>query len=409
MKETSELPLFNTIQNTQPEILSVTQLSQQIRTILEPAFERVTVKGEISNFRPAASGHVYFSLKDESSVLSAALFGWGKRQQSIRLKEGMEVICRGKISVYPPRGSYQLIVDSVEPVGHGALQIAFQKLKDKLNTEGLFAPESKQQLPKYPATVCVITSATGAAVQDMLNVFSRLAPHIKVYILSVLVQGDQASLQIKQALEYANQKNLADIVVLARGGGSIEDLWCFNDEGLARAIFNSKLPVVSAVGHEIDFTIADFVADVRSPTPSAAAEIISRHWVGIVNEIKLAQERLCILMSRELASKKELLSHIRARIISPKDRLREQSQRCDDAALRLHRAILYLIESKDNQVARLSTSLSALSPLKVLERGYSIVQAQRSNHLIKSSKHVLIGDKLTIRFHDGESKVQAVS
>ena len=407
-----ETPRFGE-HGAQDAALSVTELTQRLRGVLEPAFATVWVQGEISNYRPAASGHVYFLLKDSGASVSAAIFGWGKSQRmrggrpAFELRDGLEVVCRGKISVYPPRGNYQLIVDHVEPLGAGALQLAFEQLKGKLAAEGLFAPERKRGLPPFPMRIAVVTSPSGAAIQDMLNILSRRAPHLEVNVIPAIVQGEAAPPQIIRGLELANRLDLGDVVVLARGGGSIEDLWCFNDEKLARAIVASRLPVISAVGHEIDFTISDFVADLRAPTPSAAAEIVTTNWVDLGRRLLDARARLQVLIQRQLAERATLLNHVTARLQSPRDRLREQAQRTDELFSRLERAFRVKLEARKSLVQQMAGQLDALSPLRVLERGYSIVRdAESGGTVIRSVTQTRPGQELEITFSDGQRKVR---
>ena len=388
--------------------LTVTELTGKIRGILEPSLSQVWVQGEISNYRPASSGHAYFSLKDQGACISAAIFGWGARKRNFELKDGLQVLCRGKISVYPPRGSYQLVIDQLEPLGSGALQIAFEQLKGKLSSEGLFDPSVKRKLPKLPARIAVVTSPTGAAIQDMLNILRRRAPQIRVTIVPALVQGAEAAPQLIRGIELVNQHALGEVLVLARGGGSIEDLWAFNDEALARAIRNSKVPVVSAIGHEVDFTISDFVADLRAPTPSAAAELVSGNWVDVVERVRESSIRLKSLIHRDLGQKKLLLSHLVARVVSPKDRLREQAQRTDELVLRLERAIQFRLERRRGSLQQFMGKLDALSPLRVLERGYTLVRLPGSHgQVIKSAHQVNSGEELEITFYDGQRVVRA--
>jgi exodeoxyribonuclease VII large subunit len=395
-----------------PKHLSVSELTSKIRGILEPNLGDIWVQGEISNYRPAASGHIYFSLKDQNANISAAAFGWGAKSSSSKskkfeLKDGLQVLCHGRVTVYPPRGSYQLTVDQIEPLGAGALQIAFEQLKNKLAGEGLFESTRKRRLPAFPTRLAIVTSPTGAAIQDMLNILGRRAPHVRVTIIPAVVQGDEAPKQIIRGLEVANRLNLGDVIVLARGGGSIEDMWCFNDENLARAIAASRLPVVSAVGHEIDFTISDFVADLRAPTPSAAAELVTGHWVDAIGKVKESKIRLVQGIQRDLVTRKTLLSHITARVVSPRDRLREQAQRCDELSLRLERAFEVRLERRQAVLEQLMGKLDALSPLKVLDRGYSIAQDLDGN-VIRSAKKIKAGQDLQIKFADGEKKVRAL-
>jgi exodeoxyribonuclease VII large subunit len=365
--------------------------------------------GEVSNYRPAPSGHAYFSLKDSGACISAAAFGWGARRRNFELKDGLQVLCRGKISIYPPRGNYQLVIDHLEPLGAGALQIAFEKLKTQLAGEGLFDAKLKRELPRLPSRIAVITSPSGAAIQDMLNILKRRAPQVRVTIIPALVQGDGAAAQIIRGIELANQHSLGEVLVLARGGGSIEDLWCFNDENLARAIRKSQLPVVSAVGHEIDFTISDFVADLRAPTPSAAAEMITAHWVDVVKRVQESASRLKMLAQRDLANKKALLSHVAARVISPRDRLREQVQRIDELCLRLERAVALRVDKRRSLLEQCGGKLDALSPLRVLERGYSLVRnAGPDGRVVKSVHQIQAGDELQVMFYDGQKTVRAI-
>lgn len=411
----ADLPLFSQVRerevsaSNQPKRWTVSELTTQIRGVLEPSFIQVWVQGEISNFRPAASGHVYFSLKDQNACISAAIFGWGARKRPFDLKDGIQVLCRGKITVYPPRGTYQLTVDHVEPLGAGALQIAFERLKAKLAGEGLFDPAVKRPLPRFPTRIAVVTSPSGAAIQDMLNILRRRAPQIRVTVIPAIVQGDEAPAQIIRGLEFANQHRLGDLVVLARGGGSIEDLWCFNDENLARAIRKSRLPVISAVGHEIDFTISDFASDLRAPTPSAAAEIVSGNWVDAGLRLKDLALRLKSVMARDLTTRKSLLTHLSARVVSPKDKLREQAQKTDELAHRLERAIQVRIERKQSALAQWIGKLDALSPLRVLERGYTLVRDPAENRVVvKSALQVRSDQELEITFYDGKRTVRAI-
>ena len=388
---------------------SVSELTSHIRGLIEPSLTQVWVQGEITNYRPASSGHAYFSLKDANSTISAAIFGWGARKKAFELKEGLLILCRGKVSVYPPRGTYQLVIDYLQPLGAGALQLLFEQLKAKLSAEGLFDPQYKKPLPQYPKKIVVITSPTGAVIQDMLNMLKRRARNIEIIISPALVQGEDAARQIVAGIEYADRNNLADLIVLARGGGSAEDLACFNDEKLARAIFACKAPIISAVGHEVDFTIADFVADLRAPTPSAAAEMISGGWVSCIQQVQESSGRMRNSILRSLAMRKTLLSHVAARVISPSDRLREQAQRIDDLSLRLGYLFKSRLEQKASALNRLSGKLDVLSPLRVLERGYTLVKDPfAENSIVKSMKQIHAGQELEVKFHDGETRVRVL-
>ncbi len=395
-----------------PTALTVSELTARIKGVIEPSFPQVWVKGEVSNYRPAASGHAYFSLKDQDSTISANFFGWAAKSRSkggFELHDGLEVICRGKVTVYGPRGSYQISVDQMEPLGAGALQLAFEQLKGRLLAEGLFESTRKRPLPRFPRRVAIVTSPSGAAIRDMLTVLKRRAPQVAVTVIPAIVQGEQAPPQIIRGLEAANRHDLGEIVVLARGGGSIEDLWCFNDEGLARAIAASRLPVISAVGHEVDFSISDFVADLRAPTPSAAAEILSGHWVEVQARLSDAKRSIWVSIQRDLAQRKKLLEQVIARLVSPKDRIREQFQRVDDLTMRLERAMRMQLERGHSQLAQLAGKMDALSPLRVLERGYSLtVDDADPSRVVRSAEEAGKGRRMRIRFHDGEVRVQSL-
>jgi exodeoxyribonuclease VII large subunit len=398
-----------------PQAVSVSALTEAIKFNLESGFRHVRVEGEVSNFRPAHSGHLYFTLKDAQASLSAALFRWGTHQKpSPFLKEGALIICSGRISVFAPRGSYQLIVDKIEPAGEGALALAFEQLKQKLLTQGLFAPERKRPLPKFATSICIITSPTGAVLQDIRQILERRCVHVHLLVIPTLVQGDLASQQIIAAIEYANKTRLAPLIVLARGGGSAEDLWCFNSEALAWAILSSQIPVISAVGHETDFTIADFVADLRAPTPSAAAEILSQHWVQARVALAEIPNRLLSLFTDSILPKKRLLLQaLVARCISPKERIQQQAQKLDEFVSRLKAAVQKKLSHLQLQFAQPCHKLDALSPLKVLNRGYTLIKDEEGV-FIKSAQalqksYTKSDGKFQITFFDGTVWVRLVS
>lgn len=394
--------------STKPAVISVTQLTASIKALLEGGVGIVTVRGEISNWRPATSGHIYFSLKDSTAMISAALFkGSLGKIKGLQVKDGMEVICRGRISVYAPRGTYNIIVESMEPVGAGSLQAQFEALKKKLFEEGLFDPARKRPLPLIPERIVVITSPTGAAIRDVLSVLKRRFAGVKVLVLPTLVQGAEAAADILKALRLANERKLGDVILLTRGGGSLEDMWCFNDEALARGIAASEIPVVNAVGHEIDFTIADFVADLRAPTPSAAAELLVREQQALLNSAVELEARLAKAIRNEIRSFRLQLKGLASSLKNPKDRIVELRLRFDDWAERLASAAKRNLERKRDRVKRLEISLTALSPLHVLERGYSIAFAQ--GKAVKSVKEIPKGTKFQIRLHDGTKEAEAIS
>ena len=274
------------------EILTVTELTRQVQDVLEATFDQLWVEGEISNLRRPASGHLYFTLKDEESQIRAVLFRPVARALKFDLEDGMHIVCRARMNVYKPRGEYQLILDYAEPRGVGALQIAFEQLKAKLQAEGLFDPVHKKPIPYLPSRIGVITSPSGAVIRDILNITKRRFPSVRILIAPVRVQGAEAPAEIVEALHHLNEMPGIDVIIVARGGGSLEDLMAFNNEGVARAIFASRIPVISAVGHEIDFTIADFVADMRAPTPSAAAELVVPMRSDLTQQIRALTARL---------------------------------------------------------------------------------------------------------------------
>lgn len=388
------------------KVLSVTQLTSGIKALLEGGMGPVSVRGEISNYRPAASGHLYFSLKDADATIAACLFkGMASRIKGINVKDGLEVVCHGKLSVYPPRGSYQLIIEQMEAVGAGSLQAAFEALKKKLHTEGLFDPARKRPLPILPKRIVVITSPTGAAIRDVLSVLRRRFAGIKVLVIPALVQGEAAPAELIRALRTANEFALGDVILLTRGGGSLEDLWCFNNEQLAREIHASRIPVVSAVGHEIDFTIADFVADLRAATPSAAAEILVKEQSALLEKIFENRRALAHAMRSRIKHARLRLDALRAKLRNPQDRINELRVRFDDWSERLHAAIRRALSKKRERLLRLENSLQALSPLAVLDRGYSL-SYDSDGKLIRSTKQAPVGSVLRVRVSDGEIQAQ---
>jgi len=383
-----------------PRVVTVTQLTTSIKAILEGGIGVVTVKGEISNWKPATSGHIYFSLKDSTAMISAALFkGNLARLRGLQVKDGVEVVCKGRISVYPPRGSYQIIVESLEPVGAGSLQAQFEALKKKLFDEGLFDSVRKRSLPLMPQRIVVITSPTGAAIRDVLSVLKRRFAGVNVLILPTLVQGQEAAGDLLRALRLANEKKLGDVILLTRGGGSLEDMWCFNDEALAREIAKSFIPVVSAVGHEVDFTIADFVADLRAPTPSAAAELLVKEQKALLEKIADFEVRIVQAIKGEIRSLRLNLKGVISNLKNPKDRILDLRLRFDEWTERLITSMKRDLERKKVNLARSQESLRVLSPLNILERGYSI--AFVGDKAVKSKAQLSKGDNFSLRLADG--------
>jgi exodeoxyribonuclease VII large subunit len=370
------LPIANTPQPVEPvrQIFSVSRLTENIKRFLEAEFPILWIRGEISNCRIPGSGHAYFTLKDEKAQIAAVMFRGQLRQLRFKLEDGVCIVGMGRLSVYEPRGTYQIILEYMEPQGAGALQIAFEQLKQKLQDEGLFAARFKAPLPYLPRKIGVITSASGAAVRDVLQIIDRRFPGMSVDVYPVHVQGDQAVAEIVRALELANQRADADVLILTRGGGSIEDLAAYNSEEVARAVFGSGIPVVSAVGHETDFTIADFVADFRAPTPSAAAEQV----VPVKSEVQVRilelQARAERVIRRLVTNGFENLNQIKRSLIHPRYRVQQLAMRLDDWVHRLNRAVLLLIGHCKEQVSGLGQALVYSSPAAYLGKYQSKVE-----------------------------------
>lgn len=428
------------------DVFTVTQLNQRAKQLLEITFSSIKVEGEISNLSRPSSGHWYFTLKDKGAQVRCAMFRSRTAQVKFQPKEGDQIVVRGKVSLYENRGDYQLIVDAMKPAGEGQLQQAFIQLKQKLGAEGLFATESKQALPSQIKRIAVITSPTGAAIHDILTVLKRRFPAIEVDIYPVQVQGKEAAQQIIWSINQANADGRADVIIAGRGGGSIEDLWCFNDENLARTIFHSRLPIVSAVGHEVDFTIADFVADVRAPTPSAAAEMLSPdqkdYWqrlVVLTSQLeksikqqlqnkqwqlqgaqrglqhpgdKLAQyaQTLDMLELRMQQSQKNRLHTLQKRLTNSQQKLQQQSPantlqkfetQLNYLQQRLTSGIKQTIINKKERLKQHALLLNAVSPLQTLGRGYAILQTE-SDVVIRDSHEVKKGDLVSARIGHGK-------
>ncbi|MCO5143739.1 MAG: exodeoxyribonuclease VII large subunit [Oligoflexia bacterium] len=385
------------------EAISISELTYNIKDLLENGIGKVFVRGEISNWRPAASGHIYFSLKDAETSISSAMFRGVASRIKTKFKDGMEVECRGKISVYPLRGTYQIIVDSMSLVGEGSLQAKFEALKQKLHKEGLFDSSRKKSLPAMPERIVVVTSPTGAAIKDVLSVLKRRYAGVKVLVYPTLVQGEEAPIQMIAALEAINRYKLGDVILLTRGGGSIEDLWCFNDENLARAIAKSDLPIVSAVGHEIDFTIADFVADLRAPTPSAAAELLVREHSVLLESVTDLKQRLVSNAKNNFRRFQMNFREILSKLKNPKDKIIDLQLRFDDWTDRLISVIDVALKNEKRKLDFYFQNLNALSPLKVLERGYSITFLENGT-AVKNEKEIPLGSKFSVKLSRGDIK-----
>lgn len=383
---------------------TVTQVNRYIKKILDNDFilSNIMVKGEISNFKNHSSGHMYFSLKDENAAMKCVMF----RGQALSLKfkpeDGMKVVISGYVSSYEKDGQCQLYCDFMELDGVGDLYAQYEKLKEKLAKEGLFDGSKKKKLPLLPKCVAVITSPTGAVIRDILNVSQRRFPKANIKLFPSSVQGDGAYRELVHQVEFINENNLADVIIIGRGGGSIEDLWNFNSEELAYAIYNSKIPVVSAVGHETDFTICDFVSDLRAPTPSAAAEVVFPIFDELTYKLDTFEKRLRLALTGNLESKRKKLMKLKESYYfkRPEELINKLKIRSDMATKDLIKANEKNINKAKNEFANIVSKLDALSPLKTLSRGYSVVL--KDNMVVKSEKNISVGEEFSVKLNDGE-------
>lgn len=431
----------------QRSILKVSELNAEVSLLLKTGFPLLWIEGEISNLAQPSSGHIYFSLKDAKAQVRCAMFRNRRMSMTIKPENGLKVLARVKVGLYEPRGEYQLIVEDMEDAGIGQLQKDFEALKKKLAAQGMFDDAHKKTIPSIPKRIGIITSPSGAAIRDIINVLKRRAPHIPILIYPVSVQGEKSAPEIIKAIQRADSEKKCDVLLLTRGGGSIEDLWSFNEEAVAQAIYKCESPIVSGVGHEIDFTIADFVSDQRAPTPSAAAELISPERTQQLQQLRQWKNRLITQFENVTRQQKQRLKTLKQRlnIQSPSNQLRNQTQRIDELELRMRRAILQkqqqysatlehlklrlinqspsqriqlqksqlaalkkrfksVIEQKMNQrnerLNRTVSTLNAISPLATLQRGYSI--SRKNNKVIRSIEEVKKDDKISVLVHDGE-------
>ncbi len=390
--------------NIDKNFLTITELNLYIKGIFEenPLLSTVTLKGEISNFKNHSTGHMYMSLKDETSVIRAVMFRYAASKLKFVPENGMKVIVRGKVSVYERDGQYQVYIESMEQDGQGARYLAFEKLKAKLLSEGLFDVKYKKPLPKYPKKIGVVTAPTGAAIRDILNILSRRFKFSDVVLYPVLVQGENAAKSIVAAIEYFNEKNDIDVLIVGRGGGSIEDLWAFNEEIVARAIFGSHIPIVSAVGHEIDFTISDFVADLRAPTPSAAAELVVPDQKELMDKFGNVYIRLNNCIKRYMENQRLNLKYYSDRpyFKNPILKINEQRMYLDSLVKDIENLSNTILNEKKKSFGVAVSKLEGLSPLGTLSRGFSLAFSE-NGELIKSVNDVKANDKVDIRLKDG--------
>ncbi|MGB8664302.1 exodeoxyribonuclease VII large subunit [Serratia inhibens] len=440
-----------------PSIFTVSRLNQTVRQLLEMEMGQIWLSAEISNFSQPASGHWYFTLKDDRAQVRCAMFRNSNRRTTFRPQNGQQVLVRASITLYEPRGDYQLIAESMQPAGDGLLQQQFDQLKQRLSAEGLFDQQFKQPLPSPAKRVGVITSASGAALHDVLQVLQRRDPSLPIVIYPTSVQGAEAPLQIVRAIETANRRDECDVLIVGRGGGSLEDLWSFNDERVARAIFASRIPIVSAVGHETDVTIADFVADLRAPTPSAAAELVSRNQLELLRQLQSQQQRMEMAMDYYLAQRQQQFTRINHRLqqqhphlrlarqqtllfklqrrledgmqnqlrlssrrsdrvqqrlaqVQPQARIHRYQQRVQQQEYRLQQALERRLNAYRQRFGVACSQLEAVSPLATLARGYSVTQTPRGE-LLKTTKQAQVGELLKTRLQDGwvESEVKTVT
>ncbi|NQT06663.1 MAG: exodeoxyribonuclease VII large subunit [Candidatus Omnitrophica bacterium] len=389
--------------DTQKHVYTVSELTKYIRVILEDTFSRVLVEGEISNYIRHSSGHIYFSLKDEGSVINCAFFKYANKNLKFKPEDGLKVLCRGRISVYDKRGQYQLYIEKIEPKGLGALQLAFEQLKEKLNKEGLFDEAHKMPIPYLPSKIGVVTSPTGAAIRDMLRVTRQRFQNIDIIINPVRVQGEGSELEIACAIEDFNRFGDVDVIIVGRGGGSLEDLWAFNEEVVARAIYNSRIPIISAVGHEVDWTIADFVADLRSPTPSAAAEAVIPKKADLIETIREHTKRLKSALTGHIEDLETRLKNLSESYIfrQPLNIIQQHQQRIDDIVKAIKTKTDHVVEIKAGLFKNLLGRLNSLSPFAVLERGYSLTTKLPGGDLVKDAKHLKRGDRVKTRLMNG--------
>ena len=385
------------------KIFSVSEITTVVKELLEQNIGNIYVKGEISDLSMPKSGHIYFSLKDEFNTIRVALFKYAAGRLNLELKDGQEVIVFGKITIYGKKSEYQIIAQDIQMLGIGDLLIKFEKLKKKLVEKGLFDEARKRQIPKFPKKIGIITSITGAAIRDILNIISRRYTNLEILIMPVLVQGEEAPSQIIKAIKDFNEFDDIDVIIIARGGGSIDDLWAFNDENLAYAIYESRIPIISAVGHEIDFTIADFVADLRAPTPSAAAELVVPDKKELLKNLESLKKNIYSLVKTIIKRCSEKLKALIGRygLKIPERIFDEQVQRIDDIIQNLDEVIDTKFKDMEEKLKSLTEKLNILNPLSILKKGFSIVYDSKGN-LVKESNKVSKGEDVKIKLYKGK-------
>jgi exodeoxyribonuclease VII large subunit len=384
-------------------VLTVSSLTKSIKQLLESGFPSIWVEGEISNYINHSSGHRYFTLKDEGAQIKCVIWKGMSRYLFFEPQNGIKVKACGQVTVYEKSGQYQLVVTNMQPAGIGALEIAFQLLKIKLEKEGLFDPDHKRPLPEYPQKVGIVTSPTGAAVRDIINIMNRRAPWVELIIRPTLVQGEGAAPDIVKAIEEFNEYAQTDLLIVGRGGGSLEDLWPFNEEIVARAIYNSDIPVISAVGHQIDFTIADFVADLRAPTPSAAAEIAVPDGSELKGYFIDTFKRICAAQMDGIESNQEKLLGLASRygLRRPLEIINVRVQRLDDLNQHFRKSAAHMVDQFNNKLAVINTRLESASPKNIMNRGYAFISSAKTGEIVKAFTQVAVGDDIDVRLSKG--------
>jgi len=389
-----------------PHIYTVAEITERIKDILEGGYPDIWITGEVTDFKNKGGPHYYFGLKDDKkNKIKAIIFGASSRKIPFELKDGLEIICHGHLNVYGPSSGYSIVIDRMEPKGIGALQLAFEQLKKKLEAEGLFSAERKKPIPYLPRRIGIVTSPTGAAIRDIVHVLTRRFPNIEMLLHPARVQGEGAAPEIAAAIRALNERSDLDVLIVGRGGGSIEDLWPFNEEIVARAIADSRLPVISAVGHEIDFTISDFVADVRAPTPSAAAEIAVPVRADLLSSIEDRRRQLAYALKQGFERRWQELHKLAGRIRDPGRRFPDLLRSVDVLRQRLVFVVRAELEKRVQLIAKLASNMDHLSPLGVLAKGYSVAEDAKGR-VVKSAKSLKIGDSLKLRFHEGVAQTR---
>lgn len=412
MRTQEGISFFDEIEPSTWRVYSVYEITREIKYALETGFPPIFVEGEISNFKRHSSGHFYFSLKDSEAQLSCVMWKGRNMNLAFQPQNGMKVLAFGQLTVYERQGKYQLDVFSLRPLGTGALHLAFEALKKKLAEEGLFDPMHKKTIPEFPERIGIVTSESGAAIRDILQILKRRAPWTEIVLRPVRVQGIGAAEEIATAIEEFNELGNVDVLIVGRGGGSVEDLWVFNEEIVARAIYRSRIPIISAVGHEIDFSIADFVADLRAPTPSAAAELVVKDKQELKNQLQNFLSRIYKCVQNELTLYKERISRIQRSwaLRWPIEKIREYRQRIDDLCQEMVTSLSHTIQHYRVECEALSGKLISLNPEAVLRRGYSITFRLRDGRIVSKSSDLEIEERVRIRFAQGtvQGKIEEI-